>query len=38
MSKKKGLVIQSLPKMVISFLEDPFVKWGLDFVGPIKLA
>jgi hypothetical protein len=34
----KGLVIQSLTKLVTSFLEEPFMKWGLDFVGPIKLA
>ncbi len=31
-----GLAIQSLTKMVTSLLEEPFVKWGLDFVGPIK--
>jgi hypothetical protein len=33
-----GLVIQSLPKLVTSLLEEPFMIWGLDFVGPIKLA
>jgi hypothetical protein len=33
-----GLVIQSLAKLVTSFLEEPFMKWGLDFVGPFKLA
>jgi hypothetical protein len=25
-----------LAKLVITFLEEPFVKWGLDFVAPIK--
>jgi hypothetical protein len=33
-----GLAIQSLAKLVTSFLEDSFMKWRLDFVGPIKLA
>jgi hypothetical protein len=30
------LVIQSLAKLVTSLLEEPFIRWGLDFVGPIK--
>jgi hypothetical protein len=30
-----GLVTQSLAKLVKSFPEEPFMKWGLDFVGPI---
>ncbi len=32
-----GLATQTLTKLVISLLEEPFIKWGLDFVGPIKL-
>jgi len=33
-----GLVIQSLAKPVINLPKEPFMKWELDFVGPIKLA
>ncbi len=32
----KGLATQSLVKLIITFLEEPFMKLGLDFVGPIK--
>jgi hypothetical protein len=30
------LATQSLAKLVTSLLEEPFMKWRLDFVGPIK--
>ncbi len=32
------LTIQSLAKLVTNFQEEPFMKWGLDFVGPIKVV
>jgi len=31
-----GLAIQSLTKLITSLPEEPFIKWGLDFVGLIK--
>ncbi len=34
--RTRGLATQSLAKLVTSFQEKPFMKWGLDFVGPIK--
>jgi hypothetical protein len=33
-----GLANQCLTKLVTSLLEEPFMNWGLDFVGSIKLA
>jgi len=32
-----GLATQSLAKLITIFLEEAFMKWGLDFMGPIKL-
>ncbi len=34
--RTRGLVTQSLVKLVTSLPKEPFMKWGLDFVGPIK--
>jgi hypothetical protein len=36
--RTKGLAAQSFTKLVTSFQKKPFMKWRLDFVGPIKLA
>ncbi len=30
------LAIQSFTKLITSLPEEPFMKWGLDYVGPIK--
>jgi hypothetical protein len=34
--KTRGLTTQSLTNLVTSLLKEPFMKWGLDFMGPIK--
>ncbi len=36
--KTRGLTTQSFAKLVTSIIKEPFMKWGFDFVGPIKLA
>jgi hypothetical protein len=33
-----NLLTKNLTKLVITLLEKPFQKWGLDFIGLIKLA
>jgi hypothetical protein len=30
------LKTKSLVKLVITIVEEPFMKWGLDFIGSIK--
>jgi hypothetical protein len=35
--RTRGLAIQSLTKLITSFLEKSFMKYGLDFLGLIKL-
>jgi hypothetical protein len=32
------LATQTLAKLVTSLPKEPFMKWGLDFVGLIKLT
>jgi hypothetical protein len=36
--RTRGLATQSFTKLVTSLLEEPFMKWGLDFVEPTKLS
>jgi hypothetical protein len=36
MSKNMRISNSSLAKLVTSIPKEPFMKWGLDFVGPIK--
>jgi hypothetical protein len=33
--RTRGLATQSLAKLVTSLQEEPFMKWGLDFVGQL---
>jgi hypothetical protein len=34
--KARGLTTLSFAKLVTTLLKEPFMKWGLDIVGPIK--
>jgi hypothetical protein len=36
--RTRGLATQSFKKLVTSLLNEPYMKWGLHFVGPIKLT
>ncbi len=36
--RTRGLAIQSFAKLVTNLPEEPFMKWGVDFVGLIKPA
>jgi hypothetical protein len=36
--KKKRISNSNLAKLVTSLLEEPFMKWGLDFMEAIKPA
>jgi hypothetical protein len=31
-----NLLAQNMAKLTITLLKEPFQKWGLDFIGPIK--
>jgi hypothetical protein len=34
--KNCNLLTQNLAKLIIALHEEPFIKWRLDFIGPIK--
>jgi hypothetical protein len=34
--KTGNLTFSNLAKLVIALLSNPFMKWGLNFIGPIK--
>jgi hypothetical protein len=31
-----NLLAQNMAKLITTMPEEPFQKWGLDFIGPIK--
>jgi hypothetical protein len=32
------MLTQNLAKLIITLLKEPFQKWGLNFIGHVKLA
>jgi len=36
--RTSNMLAQNMAKLITTLLEKPFQKWGLDFIGPIKLA
>jgi hypothetical protein len=33
-----NILTQNMEKLITTLPEEPFQKWGLDFIEPIKLA
>jgi hypothetical protein len=38
MPKIGNLLVQNMVKLITILLEEPFEKWGLEFIEPIKLV